>query len=495
MEKENKDKDEKLSASERASLKNAINNVKPGTVDYKGLEHLNSPTGQAVKYTVPLMFAAIAAGAGGKGAAGRNAVNNYIARGRSPEAMQQRLGIAEENKGLMSRPASTVNQEKLIENTRKEVTIPRDNLRDVKMDYEGYKDLSEDDIKGIKEDALKRFTSDQKPLNNLEATRPDKGTLGHSKDTARITYDLLKSNYPDIPEDLLKRVQRAIELHDYGKGMVPYSSFNSKTSPGYEKELFFSEHKPRITPHDKFGKEALEAIDEELASFLAGAHHKKVKEFDALAKEGNEKFGELFKDYIGKEDPVQFFKNLIGIVKSADIFNAKTGKRPYIENPDSYEDAIKNMETWAVKNGDLTEEAFNMLKNSVLKGDVRQPVNDESELNEIYKHDAGKAVRDAGIDSNAIWNAENPVKSKVLEMGSLGVLGLVSAGHPGLALQAKNIQDEHRAKIKKLINVTRGRNFDEWAKLKSGYYKYDKEAVDKLFEKYFDEIVEDTKKN
>lgn len=494
MEKENKDKDEKLSTSERASLKNAINNVKPGTVDYKGLEHLNSPTGQAVKYTVPLMFAAIAAGAGAKGAAGRNTVNNYIARGRSPEAKQQRLQIAKENKGLMSQPPSRDVQDKLIDNTRKEVTIPRDNLKDTKMDYDNYKELSEKEIKDIKEKKLKEFDSNQKPLNNLEATRPDRGTLGHSKDTARITYDLVKSNYPKIPEALLRKIQDAIELHDYGKGMTPYGSFNSKTGRTYEKELFDAEHRPLITPHDRFGKEALEAIGEDLAAFFAGAHHSKVEKFDDLAKEANERFGYAFRPYIGDEDPVHFFKNLIGLVKSADIFNAKTGARPYIENPDSYEDAIKDMEGFA-RGKQVPEEAFDMFKESVLSGKVRQPKNDESELNEIYRHDAGKAVRDAGIDSNALWNAENPVKSKVLEMGSLGVLGLVSAGHPGLALQAKNIQDEHKAKIKALINVTRGRNFDEWAKLKSGYYKYDKEAVDKLFEKYFDEIVEDTKKN
>lgn len=488
------DNKEKLSASERASLKNAINNVQPGTVDYKGLEHLNSPTGQAVKYTVPLMFAAIAAGAGAKGAAGRRAVNNYIARGRSPEAKQQRLEIAEENKGLLSQTPSTSNQSKLIDNTRKEVTIPRDNLKDTKMDYEGYKKLSEDEIKGIKEKKLKEFDSNQKPLNNLEATRPDKGTLGHSKDTARITYDLVKSNYPKIPEALLGKIQDAIELHDYGKGMVPYSSFNSKTGRNYERDLFFTEHYPQIRPHDKFGKEALEAIGEDLAAFFAGAHHAPLKDFDSLAKEANERFGYAFRPYIGDEDPVHFFKNLIGLVKSADIFNAKTGARPYIENPDSYEKAIKSMEGFA-RGKDIPEETFEMFKKSVLNGDVRQPKNDESELNEIYRHDAGKAVRNAGIDSNALWNAENPVKSKVLEMGSLGVLGLVTAGEVGLALQAKNIQDEHKAKIKALINVTRGRNFDEWAKLKSGYYKYDKEAVDKLFEKYFDEIVEDTKKN
>lgn len=488
------DKEEKLSASERASLKNAINNVKPGTVDYKGLEHLNSPTGQAVKYTVPLMFAAIAAGAGAKGAAGRNAVNKYIARGRSPEAKQQRLEIAEENKGLLSQTPSTSNQSKLIDNTRKEVTIPRDNLKDTKMDYEGYKELSEDEIKGIKEKKLKEFDSNQKPLNNLEATRPDKGTLGHSKDTARITYDLVKSNYPKIPEALLGKIQDAIELHDYGKGMVPYSSFNSKTGRNYEKDLFFTEHYPQIKPHDKFGKEALDAIGEDLAAFFAGAHHTKTDKLDGLAEEANKRFGYAFRPYIGDEDPVHFFRNLIGLVQGADVLNAKTGARPYIENPDSYEEALKEIEKYML-NKDVPEEAFKMLKDSVLKGDVRQPKNDESELNEIYRHDAGKAVRDAGIDSNALWNAENPVKSKVLQMGSLGVLGLVAAGEVGLALQAKNIQDEHRAKIKALINVTRGRNFDEWAKLKSGWYKYDKEAVDKLFEKYFDEIVEDTKKN
>lgn len=495
MEKENKDKDEKLSANERATLKNAINNVKPGTVDYKGLEHLNSPTGQAVKYTVPLMFAAIAAGIGAKNQVAANkTIDGYIARGRSPEAMQQRLGIAEENKGLMSQTPSTVNQSKLIDNTRKEVTIPRDNYKDLKMDYDNYKKLSEKEVKNIKEKKLKEFDSNQKPLNNIEASRPDKGTFGHSKDTARITYDLVKSNYPKIPEALLGKIQDAIELHDYGKGMVPYGSFNSKTSPVYEKELFFSEHKPRITPHDRFGKEGLEAIGENLAAFFSGAHHSDVEKFDDLAKEANERFGYAFRPYIGDEDPVHFFKNLIGLVKSADIFNAKTGARPYIENPDSYEEAIKNMENFA-RGKLIPEETFEMFKKSVLNGDVRQPKNDESELNEIYKHDAGKAVRDADINSSTLWHYENQKMHPALAMGTLGMLGLAAQNQPGMALTVKNIQDEHKAKIKALIKVTRGRNFDEWAKLKSGYYKYDKEAVDKMFEKYFDEIVEDTKKN
>lgn len=495
MEKENKDKDEKLSASERASLKNAINNVKPETVDYKGLEHLNSPTGQAVKYTVPLMFAAIAAALGAKNQVASNkTINEYIARGRSPEAMQQRLQIAEENKGLMSQSPSRDVQDKLIDNTRKEVTIPRDNYKDLKMDYDNYKKLSEKEIKSIKEKKLKEFDSNQKPLNNLEATRPDKGTLGHSKDTARITYDLVKSNYPKIPEALLGKIQDAIELHDYGKGMTPYGSFNSKTGRNYERELFFSEHKPLIDPHDKFGKEALEAIGEDLAAFFAGAHHSDIEKFDDLAKEANERFGYAFRPYIGDEDPVHFFKNLIGLVKSADIFNAKTGARPYIENPDSYEDAIKDMEGFA-RGKQVPEEAFDMFKESVLSGKVRQPKNDESELNEIYKHDAGKAVRDADINSSTLWHYENQKMHPALAMGALGMLGLAAQNQPGMALKVKNIQEEHKAKIKALINATRGRDFDEWAKLKSGYYKYDKEAVDKLFEKYFDEIVEDTKKN
>lgn len=487
-------KEEKLSASERASLKTALNNVKPGTADYKGLEHLNSPTGQAVKYTVPLLLGAILAGLGAKSAAGQKAVNDYIALGRSPEAKQQRLGIAEENKGLMSRPLSTDTQSKLIDNTRKEVTIPRDNLKDVEMDYNDYKDMSEEEIKEIKEKTLNRFSSDQKTLNNLEATRPDKGTLGHSKDTARITYDLVKHNYPKIPEALLGKIQDAIKLHDYGKGMIPYASFSSKTSPRYEGELFFSEHKPLITPHNRFGKEALEAIGEDLAAFFAGAHHAEIDEFDDLAKEASKRFGYAFRPYIGDEDPVHFFKNLLGLVKSADIFNAKTGARPYIENPDSYEKAIKSMEGFA-RGKQIPEEAFDMFKESVLKGKVRQPVNDESELNEIYKHDAGKAVRDAGIDKSALWFAENPRRNQALTMGAAGLVGLAASSQPGLALKVKNIQDEHKAKIKALINVTRGRNFDEWAKLKSGYYKYDKEGVDKLFEKYFDEIAEGMKKD
>ena len=496
MEKENKDKDEKLSANERASLKNAINNVKPGTVGYKGLEHLNSPTGQTVKYTAPLLLAAFAAALGAKNQVAANkTIDEYIARGRSPEAMQQRLQIAEENKGLMSQSPSKDAQDKLIDNTRKEVTIPRDNYKDLKMDYDNYKNLSEKEVKNIKEKKLNEFDSNQKPLNNLEATRPDKGTLGHSKDTARITYDLIKYNYPKIPEALLGKIQDAIELHDYGKGMVPYSTFNSKTGRGYEKDLFFTEHYPLIQPHDMFGKEALERIGENLAAFFAGAHHAKLKDLDKLAEEANQKFGSAFRPYLKKgETPEQFFKNLIGLVKSADIFNAKTGARPYIENPDSYEKAVEIMEKYT-KGKEIPEEAFDMFKNAVVNGKVRQPKNDESELYDIYRHDAGKAVRDADINSSTLWHYENQKMHPALAMGALGMLGLAAQNQPGMALKVKNIQEEHKAKIKALINATRGRDFDEWAKLKSGYYKYDKEAVDKLFEKYFDEIVEDTKKD
>lgn len=495
MEKENKDKDEKLSASERASLKNAINNVKPGTVDYKGLEHLNSPTGQAVKYTVPLMFAAIAAAAGAKGAAGRNTVNKYIARGRSPEIKEMKKTIADENKSIMSLKPSTTNQEKLFDNTRAEVKLPRDNLKDVEMDYNDYKKMSDDEINKIKNDAMERFDSDQKPINNLEVTRPDKGTFGHSKDTARVSVDVIKTSYPKIPDEMLKTIEEAVEVHDYGKGMIPYSSFSSKTSkqPGheYEPELFTKEHLPLITPHDKLGADALKELGEDFASFIAGSHHSNLKTIEGLAKEAAQKYGDMFKPYIGDEDPESFFRNFIGIIKAADIFNAQTGARPYVKTPKGYEEMITEMDTFA-PGKQVPEDAYKMFRQAVLDGKVRKPENDESPLADVYRHDAGKAVRDAGIDSNALWNAENPVKSKILEMGSLGVLGLVSAGEPGLALQAKNIQDEHKAKTKALINATRGRDFDEWAKLKSGYYKYDKEAVDKLFEKYFDEIVENT---
>lgn len=490
-------KEGKLSASERASLKNAINNVKPGTVDYKGLEHLNSPTGQAVKYTVPLLLAAFATALGAENQVAANkTINEYIARGRSPEAKQQRLEIAEENKGLMSQSPSRDVQDKLIDNTRKEVTIPRDNFKDIKMDYEDYKKMSEKEIKDLKEKTLDRFASDQKPINNLEATRPDKGTLGHSKDTARITYDLIKHNYPKIPEALLGKIQNAIELHDYGKGMVPYSSFSSKVSKrqNYEPELFMKDHYPYIAPHDKFGKEALEAIGEDLAAFFAGVHHTKTDKLDGLAEEANKRFGYAFRPYIGDdEDPVHFFKNLIGLVQGADVLNAKTGARPYVENPESYEEALKEIEKYML-NKDVPEEAFKMLKDSVLSGAVQQPKNDESELNKIYQHDAGKAVKDADINSSTLWHYENQKMHPALAMGVLGMLGLAAQKQPGMALKVKNIQDEHKAKIKALINVTRGRNFDEWAKLKSGYYKYDKEAVDRLFEKYFDEIVEDMKK-
>lgn len=471
MEKENKDKDENsYNFVERAALKRAINRLKPGAMKYKGLEKIYDPEVSAAG----LLLGMLASGglmAGGMAESVRSSnsnINNYINRGRSEEASKRNQEILKENEKLMSEPASTKNQRELVENTRKEMRIPFDNYNDLKRVVTKSSRLSEKESNKIIDGVLRRFQNDLSLFNNIEATRPDAGTLGHSLDVGIGYGRIMKARYPKMTDGELEDVIHAAMLHDYGKGMIEYRYLNSESGRNYERELFFEKHKPEIDRHERLGAEALRTVGEELASKYAGNHHEVSTNTDA------------------------------DLLKAMDIYNAMTGDRVYRE-PKKAKEALEEIQKWSVvpdseatlpKNKDkIAQSTFDLFKSYVENGVIGEPTNAQSPLYDVYMSDAKKAAKDAGITKYTIVASEHP-KAAVIAPTVLDatVAGGLAGGHDAAMSKA-----EHGAMIKKLLDIIYNKDLGEYLKLKGGYYKNDKEAVEKMFAEHLDEIIDGMK--
>ena len=453
-------KEKKPNFVERALLKNAINEVKPKTEKLKGAEKIYHP--EVVNWGQHIGDAAAWTALYGVGNSitdnSTNKINNYLAEAKKPETVNALNKIVSENKEIMSQLPSTKGQEKLIANTIQEVQYPRDFIEDIEMDLKNNPHLSENQKNKIINGSLERFEKDQNALNNLEATRPDRGTLGHSKDTAEVFGILMNEAFPELSKSELNKKIKDAELHDYGKGMVRYRDLNSKNNPHNDEDLWFGTHKPEIDTHTERGAEALKNIGEKDAAKYAEEHHSTPETL---------------------ED---------SLMKAADIYNAITGDRVYKEAA-SPERALAIMKGNVAK-GEITQEAYDILKKAVNSGKIKAPKNYQSELYDVYATEAGNAIEEKGIKLFDVGNYSNTNVGKFVKnvQSFNDLMSAISSGQ-GFEHVSKKVIDKatKRQKVEALMQIYKDKDWLVWKNLQKGVYN-DK-TIDKLFKENIDEIA------
>ncbi len=306
-------KEKKSNVVERAALKEAINKERPGTMKYKGLEKIYEPkfrsgalmVGDAAALTLAYLIT--------KGVINlkTNRLNNYLALGRSPETKALANSIVKSNRELMSLPPTVSGQIMLMANTILENKLPKDNVSDLERTIKNNQKLSNSEMERIKNDTLRKWDADQKPLNNLEATRPGNDVWAHSLNTASDFGILLGEAFPEMSsQEIAKRIEAA-KLHDYGKGMVRLGDVISSANFREQPEVNAAK-KAEVDAHSNRGARALESLGEDLAAKYAEEHHQKSEDFE------------------------------LQLLKAADVFNAITMKRVYKE-PKTAKEALNIM--------------------------------------------------------------------------------------------------------------------------------------------------------
>lgn len=447
---------------ERAILKNAINSVKPDSVELEGAEKIYSPKvidmGQKLGDASAMALAyQMANNVTDKSI---NKIKNYLEEANKPETVNALDRLVAENKEIMSQPPSAKGQSKLISNTIEEVQYPRDNIADIEMDLKNNPHLSDQEQKIIINDALKRFNLDQKALNNLEATRPDAGTIGHSIDVGIGFGKMLKYMNPNISPELLDAKIKAAMLHDYGKGTVRYrdliSSLKFKDNP----DLGLGIKKPEVDTHTIRGAESLDNLGETVAAYYARNHHSN--------------------SFTLEEE----------LLKAMDIYNSRTGKRVYRDTQTS-EDALKDMQKFNVgdKPDKISPEVFDLFKNFVESGVIDKPTNYESDLNKVYQTKAGDAISKKGIKLFDVDNYKNtPMDKATRALNNFsGAVSAITNGK-GFTHLSNSIFDRatKRAKVNALMEIYRDKDPLTYKNLQHGVYN-DK-TIDQLFAKNIDEI-------
>lgn len=442
---------------QRAFLKNAINESRPDSVKLKGIEHMYSPVMQKV---IPLIGDSASTVLqflfGDKMIKKANAkIDSYLAEGKSPEVNKQIQKINDDNLDIFTKSLSRANSKKLIENTRAESKLPTDWLDDVERFLKENPGLSDEEIESIISKKLEQFEKDPKLLNNLEATRPDSGTLGHSLDTADVFATLLRKSGLNLPEAEIMKKYEAAKLHDYAKGATPFRDVDSMANPrtmpnGPEKDYARTKVVENIGPHDKKGFASLALQDEGQAAYYASVHH-------------------------GMPESLE--DNLL---KAADIFNAMTGKRPYRMSA-NVNDVLNEMEKFNVGKT-ISKEAFDILKKSVQDGSITAPKNYESELYKVYQTDRGNALKSKGItlfDVDAAKYAKGKSTSPLFSYVSAPIETLRDDYFPRISNEMKK---------NALYNVYKRKgNVLEANKIRGGFYN--DETLNQIFSDNIDDII------
>ena len=448
---------------ERAFEKNAINKAKPGSEKLKGLENIYSPKmqevvpkyGDAAAMAIPLFISTEAQ----PYAESRRKIEKYLSEGKSDRVINELNDITKMNRELMSQEPTTAIQNKLISNTEREVQLPRDTIEDIEMDLQNNPHLSEKEMEQIKKNALERFAKDQKPLNNLEATRPDRGTLGHSLDTALLYGIMLQKYFPSMSSDEIAKAVEDAQLHDYGKGMVRYRDINSKVK--FRENPFIGNiKKTEVNTHTVKGGEALSKMGKEGAAKMASEHHS---------------YPESFKDEL---------------LKAVDIYNARTGSRVY-KDTETPEKALENILKYNVgkKPDQISMAAYNALKEAVEDGSIPQPGNFQSDLFDVYATEAGNAIEQKGIKLFDVDAAKNNAAYRYSDLVQRGA-GSIMAGKALQDLSKYTFgKADTKAKKKLLLEYFKDKDKVMYDKLRNGYYTNNK-SIDKIFEDNIDGIIE-----
>lgn len=472
---------EKMNFIQRAYLKNEINKKRPGSVQLQGAENIYNPLNKTITSSVgdaSLTVLDYLLGAKAESEAanrGNEMMSNFgklanavVSEGKKPAVANKIQKINDSNLEIMSKPLSRSNSKKLIKNTMEEVELPTDWSADVEMILKNNKNLSDKQIRDIIEKKLEQFEKDPKLLNNLEATRPDAGTLGHSLDTADVFGKLIKKANPNITQESLDKMVEAAKLHDYGKGTVPNRVLTSKMGRGEGGDRF-----KVLQPHDARGFVDLVEQNETLPAYYAAVHHSKG-------------IPELLED---------------NLLKVADIYNALTGDRTYKKSM-SPSEAIEEMENMVDKV--FSKEAFDILKGAIEDGTITPPKNYKSELDDVYSTKAAKGIRKLAKQKGiklfdvdvALANDKysNKFGNNKLFSGLDGVVGFINAipafisrpVHNTDELVTKTVSD--RLKRKALMDLfKKDNNIYDYNRVK---YLDNDDQIDKEFSDRLDDIIE-----
>ena len=448
-------KENKPNAIERAALKEAINKERPDAMEYDGLEKIYDPK---FRNKASLVGDAAAMWLGHQAAKGilnhsSNKVNNYVAKGKSPETKATADEIVKSNKELMSQEPTTGRQIQLIANTVTESRLPKDNVSDLERTIKNNPKLSKSKMEKIKNEALRRWEADQKPLNNLEATRPGNDVWAHSINTASDFGILLSEAFPKMSsKEIVKRIEAA-KLHGYGKGMVRQGDLITSANFRSQPEVNAAK-KAEVDAHSSRGANALESLGEDLAAKYAKEHHLKPDDFE------------------------------VQLLKAADVFNALTMERVY-RGPMSVEKALNIMKDDVAK-GIITPEAYVVLAKAVKGGKIHEPKKFSSSLEDIYATEAANAVKEKGIRLFDV-KAQKPKFARGLDAFSSIVNGMITGQCLRTASDLAMDKVSKKAKRNALMALYKDDKV-MYANIKGGIYS-DKE-IDQMFKDNVDKIIE-----
>lgn len=453
-------KEKGTSVVERAALKEAINKERPGTMKYKGWEKIYEPDVRSELLGVGDAAGAVLAYLITQGATNlkTNSVNNYLASGRSPETRALANKIVKSNREIMSLPPTVDGQITLMANTILENRLPKDNLSDLTRIMKNDPRLPKSKMEKIKKGTLSRWEANQKPLNNLEATRPGNDVWAHSLNTASDFGVLLSEAFPEMSSKEIARRVEAAKLHDYGKGMVRQGDLITSANFRAQPELNAAK-KVEVDAHSVRGAKALESIGEDLAAKYAKEHHGKPDDFE------------------------------LQLLKAADVFNAITMERVY-KGPKTAKEALKIMKK-DVEKGIITPEAYAVVEKAVKKGKLREPAKFDSILEDVYATEAANAAKEKGIklfDVNLLDTkfARGVATFNSIIAGILAGQGLKTASDLSMDKVSKKVKRNALAELYK-------DDKDTYYKIKTGYYT-DKE-IDQVFKDNVDRIIENQKES
>lgn len=452
--------EKKPNVVERAALKEAINKERPGTMKYEGSEKIYNPKVRNIGLMAGDAAAGVLLGSQAtKGIVnhGKNKVNKYLAEGRSPETKAMADKIVESNKELMSQKPTVDRQTRLIANTVTESRLPKDNVSDLERTIKNNPKLSNSEMERIKNDTLRKWDADQKPLNNLEATRPGNDVWAHSLNTASDFGILLGEAFPEMSsQEIAKRIEAA-KLHDYGKGMVRLGDVISSANFREQPEVNAAK-KAEVDAHSNRGARALESLGEDLAAKYAKEHHLKPEDLETQ------------------------------LLKAADVFNALTMERVY-RGPMSVEKALGIMKE-EVARGVITPKAYAIVEKAVKEGKLRVPQKFDADLEGVYATEAANAVKEKGIRLFDI-GVQEPKFIKGLDAFNSIVSSIVA----GKGLQTASDLAMDRVSKKAKRNALMALYKDDrvmYNEIKYGIYP-DK-VIDQMFKDNVDRIIEDQKK-
>jgi hypothetical protein len=452
------DTEKKPGVAERAALKEAINKEKPDTMEYEGLEKVFSPKVREIGTKIGDAAGLVAGWLGSEMALNKSGkkISNYLAEGKSPETKAKADSIVKSNKELMSKAPTTGRQIRLMANAVEESKLNKDSIEDLERTIKNNPNLSESEMEKIKNEALYRWSNDQKPLNNLEATRPNNDVWAHSINTALDFGVLLHEAFPEMSSDEIAKRMESAKLHDYGKSFVRLNDL--VTSADFRKRpQANASKKAEVDTHSKRGAEALEELGEGIAAKYAREHHASPNDLETQ------------------------------LLKAADIFNAMTMERVYKGTKDP-EAVLKIMETMVV-DGTISQEAFNILEKAVNDGKLGDEPKFNSPLEDVYATEAGNAVKQKGIKLFDVETTKPGFAEKFDLINSLS--SSIMAGE-GVQYLSNRYMDKlsKKAKTKALMEVYKDDKVIH-DRLKNGYYS-DK-AINQMFKDNVDKVIANQK--